>query len=88
MENRTNLSSKNVYELMVEGGIEYSWLTGFGEVEVHTERTGSGRKPTLFRIVTDQSGLVGLIRRVHGLGIVLLSVKRCQLPAQERGTEA
>ena len=27
-------------------------------------------------IVTDQAGLVGLIRRLHGLGVVLLSVER------------
>jgi hypothetical protein len=31
---------------------------------------------TLSGIVTDQAGLLGLIRHLHGLGIVLLSVER------------
>ena len=29
---------------------------------------------TLFTVRTDQSGLVGLLRHLHGLGFVLLSV--------------
>jgi hypothetical protein len=41
-------------------------------------RIDDGDPPTtlLSGIVTDQAGLVGLIRRLHGLGIVLLSVER------------
>jgi hypothetical protein len=31
-------------------------------------------------IVTDQAGLVGLIRRLHGLGVVLLAVERLDEP--------
>ncbi len=77
MEKPTGLNSENVYEIMVRGDIELSWLTGLAEVDVQTENiTGSGHQPTPFRIVTDQAGLVGLIRRMHGLGIVLLSIRR------------
>ncbi len=41
-------------------------------------RIDDGDPPTtlLSGIVTDQAGLVGLIRRLHGLGVVLLSVER------------
>ena len=31
---------------------------------------------TLFTVCTDQSGLVGLMRHLHGRGLVLLSVRR------------
>jgi hypothetical protein len=33
---------------------------------------------TLFTVVTDQSGLIGLMRHVHGLGLKLLSVWRVE----------
>ena len=33
---------------------------------------------TLLSIGTDQSGLIGLIRHLHGLGFVLLSVNRVE----------
>jgi hypothetical protein len=35
---------------------------------------------TLANVVTDQAGLVGLIRRIHSLGLVLLSVCCAGLP--------
>jgi hypothetical protein len=33
---------------------------------------------TLLSVGTDQSGLIGLIRHLHGLGFVLLSVSRVE----------
>lgn len=71
-----NLNSENVYEITVWGEIDVSWLTDFGEVDVQTEIiAGRGHQTTLAKVVTDQAGLVGLIRRLHGLGVVLLSVR-------------
>jgi hypothetical protein len=72
-----NLNSQNAYEITVMGEIDASWLTGFGEVEVQPEIVvGGERQSTLSKIVTDQAGLVGLIRRLHGLGVVLLSIRQ------------
>jgi hypothetical protein len=77
VEQLLNLNSQNVYEIKVRGKIEVSWLTGFDEVAVQTEIiAGGGHQSTLFKIVTDQAGLVGLIRRLHGLGVVLVSVQQ------------
>ncbi len=39
--------------------------------------TGDPPITTLAGIITDQAGLLGLIRYLHGLGIVLLAVQRC-----------
>src|SRR3712207_8906471 len=59
--------------LFRSGEIKVSWLTGFGEVDVQTEHLAGGQPCTRSTIVTDQAGLVGLIRRLHGLGVVLVS---------------
>jgi hypothetical protein len=72
-----NLNSENRYEITVKGEIEASWVTGFGAVDVQTERSAGGGPPsTLVKLATDQAGLVGLIRRLHGLGVVLVSVRQ------------
>lgn len=71
-----NLNSQNVYEIRVRGEIDMSWLTGWGEAEVQPEIIGDGHPSTRFKIVTDQAGLVGLIRRLHGLGVVLVSIRQ------------
>ena len=82
MEQPINLHSKQVYEITIKGEINLSWLRGFGEVDVQTEHlAGGGQQCTRSRIVTDQAGLVGLIRRLHGLGVVFVSVR--QAPAAD-----
>jgi hypothetical protein len=70
-----SLHSQNVYELRVKGEINLCWLTDFGEVDIQAENLVGGDQYTLSRVVTDQAGLVGLIRRLHGLGVILLSVR-------------
>lgn len=77
MRPRLNLDSENVYEIMVRGEIDISWLTDFGEVDGQPEVIkGEGYQSTLFTFGTDQAGLVGVIRRLHGLGVVLVSVRQ------------
>jgi len=48
------------------------WLGIVGECEMM-----GGRFPitTLSNITTDQAGLLGLIRQLHGMGMVLLSIQ-------------
>ncbi len=77
MDKPVNLNSENVYEITVKGDVDMSWLKDFAQVDVRTEIiTGRGLQPTLFKVVADQAGLVGLVRRMHGLGIVLLSIRQ------------
>ena len=73
------MNCNSVYEIKVRGDIAESWLKGFGALDVQPESiTGRGYQTMMFKIVTDQSGLVGLIRQMHGLGIVLMSVRQVQ----------
>jgi hypothetical protein len=77
MDQPVSLDSENVYEVTVKGEIDLSWLTAFSEVGVHSEIVERGGYPsTLFTIATDQAGLVGLVRRLHGLGVLLVSIRR------------
>ena len=77
MERPSNLHAEQVYEITVKGAINVSWLTGYGDVDVQTDNlAGGGHQFTLSKIVTDQAGLVGLIRRLHGLGVVFVSIRR------------
>lgn len=74
-----SLNSQNKYEIKIHGQPDDSWLEWFGEANVHVETLGDDSQVTTFsNVVMDQAGLVGLIRRLHGLGIVLLSVRLVQ----------
>ncbi len=76
MEQLISLDSQNRYEISVKGEIEACWSASFGGVEVQPEMiSGGDSQSTLLKIVTDQAGLVGLIRRLHGLGVVIIAVQ-------------
>lgn len=76
MSQSVSLNSQNTYEIKVYGQLDDSWLGWFGEAEVHVESLVDNSQMTTFSdVVMDQTGLVGLIRRLHGLGIVLISIR-------------
>ncbi len=65
------------YVVRVHGRIDGSLADWLGPVDVASaDAGGDAGITTLSGIVTDQAGIVGLIRHLHGLGIVLLSVER------------
>ena len=77
MSQSISLNSQNNYEVKIHGRLDDSWLHWFGEADVHTEILADDSQVTTFsNVILDQAGLVGLIRRLHGLGIVLLSVRQ------------
>lgn len=77
MSQSISLNSQNKYEIKVHGQPDDSWLGWFGEAKVQAEILADHNQVTTFSdVVMDQAGLVGLIRRLHGLGIVLLSIRQ------------
>lgn len=61
------------------------WIEIRGQVDVNELNPASPHHmtairvdptPTLITVCTDQSGLIGLLRHLHGLGLELLSLKR------------
>ena len=71
-----SLNSQNRYEIKVYGQLDDAWLCWLGEVKVQVEiEIDNNQVTTLSNIIMDQAGLVGLVRRLHGLGIVLISIR-------------
>jgi hypothetical protein len=82
MSNAVSIYMPNVYEIKIQGQLDASWLDWFGAVDVRTGPGGNERQITIFsNIVTDQAGLVGLIRQLHSVGVVLLSIRHVPLDA-------
>ena len=76
MPQQISLNSQNTYEIRIHGQPDDSWREWFGDAQVKVESLADDAQATTFsNVVMDQAGLVGLIRRLHGLGIVLLSVR-------------
>lgn len=72
-----SLNSQNRYEIKVYGQPDDSWQSWFGEGKVKTEVLADNNQVTIFSdVIMDQAGLVGLIRRLHGLGFVLISIRQ------------
>lgn len=77
MSQSISRNSQNKYEIKIYGQLEDSWLGWFGEGELLAEKLDDdGQVTTISNIVMDQAGLVGLIRRLHGHGIVLISIRQ------------
>ena len=76
MSHSISLNSQNSYEIKIYSRPNDSWLNWFGESKVSTEVLADDNQVTTFSdVVMDQTGLVGLIRRLHGIGIVLISIR-------------
>ena len=62
------------YQIEVRGQADGNDLNAASPLQVTIVRIDT--TATLFTIYADQSGLVGLMRHLHGRGFVLLSVHR------------
>ena len=71
-----SLNSQNTYEITVYGQLNDSCLEWFGDAQPSAATlTGQGQVTMFPEVVMDQAGLVGLIRRLHGVGIVLIAIR-------------
>ena len=62
------------YQVKVRGQVDRDTFNATSPLETAVVRVGP--VATLFTVSTDQSGLIGLIRHLHGHGFELLSVTR------------
>mgnify|MGYP001051779136 CR=1 FL=1 len=62
------------YHIEVRGQVNENTLNAGSPLEMTVVRRDTAT--TLFTIRADQSGLIGLMRHLHGHGFVLLSVTR------------
>ncbi|HLO34251.1 MAG TPA: hypothetical protein VK249_34210 [Anaerolineales bacterium] len=77
MSQSMNLNSLNKYEIKISGLLDASWLVWFGDAKTSIDVLADNSEvTTMSNIVMDQAGMVGLIRRLHGLGVVLISIRQ------------
>ena len=66
------------YQIEVRGQVNENDFNATSPLQMTVVRADAGEEhpyaATLFTMRTDQSGLIGLLRHLHGRGFVLLSV--------------
>lgn len=64
------------YQIELQGRVDVEWLQSFdSSVEIIFAETTHLEDITVLKVCTDQAGIVGLVRRLHGLGITILQVQ-------------
>jgi hypothetical protein len=64
------------YRIEVQGRVDVDWLQSFdGSAEIIADETRQMEDITVLDVHTDQSGIVGLVRRLHGLGMTILQLQ-------------
>lgn len=62
------------YQIKLYGQVSETEINALSPLQMTVEQTGPNG--TLLSLSTDQSGLVGILRHLHGLGFVFLSIVR------------
>ncbi len=75
----TPLGKVGEYTVTVQGRVDLDLTAWFGPAVRVGEESADGPITAMSGIVADQSGIVGFIRHLHGLGILLLSVQRIEV---------
>ena len=68
------MNDRCIYHIQLRGQVDEGEINAMSPFRMTVKRTDAAS--TLFAVCTDQSGLVGLLRHLHGLGLVFLSVSR------------
>ena len=64
------------YRIEVRGRVDVEWLQSFdSSVEIVVDKSKITENSIVLDVNTDQAGIVGLVRRLHSLGITILQVK-------------
>ena len=64
------------YRIEVQGRVDVDWLQSFdSSVEIIVEETSQMEEFAVLNVHTDQAGIVGLVRRLHGLGMTILQLQ-------------
>jgi len=68
------------YRIEVQGRVDVEWLQSFeSSAEIIVAETRQMEQITVLHVHTDQAGIVGLVRRLHGLGI---TIQRLQIVSE------
>jgi hypothetical protein len=87
-QQRINMFNSAVYRIQINGKLGESWAEYFGaqSVSVKVDETGHSTT-TMISEPIDQSALVGMINRLNGLGLPVVSIESVQAPVRDRPAE-
>jgi hypothetical protein len=71
---KLTLDRPATYQIKVPGQIDESWSDWIGGMTISVESEGYGHAVTTLTGTVDQAALQGLLRRLYGLGLPLISV--------------
>ena len=61
---------------MMQGRVDIEWLQSFeSSAEILVDEASQMEEFTTLSVHTDQSGIVGLLRKLHGSGIAILQLQ-------------
>lgn len=73
MNAKTGAGDRRVYSIVVRGQVDEEFVVAY--CPAATKMTWDGDATRLSNIHTDQAGIVGLVRHLHSLGYVVLSLE-------------
>ena len=76
LNSQIDSSQPMAYQIEIQGHLGLRWTDWFGGVTITLEENGN---TLLTSAVIDQAALHGLLKKVRGLGMLLLSVNRVNL---------
>jgi hypothetical protein len=71
---KLTLDRPATYRIKVPGHLDESWSEWAGRMTITVESEGDGPPVTILTGIVDQAALQGLLRRLYGLGLPLISV--------------
>lgn len=64
------------YRIEIQGRVDVNWLKSFdSSVEIIVDKSKFTENTFVLDVYTDQAGIVGLVRTLHGLRITILQVQ-------------
>jgi hypothetical protein len=73
---KSKLAQPTVYQIRVKGHLEHRWSDWFDDLAITLQANGD---TLLSGPVVDQSALYGLLKKVHDLGLPLISVNPVEI---------
>jgi hypothetical protein len=83
-QHKLGLDQPATYEIRVPGQIGEAWSDWAAGMAIATECQGDGPTVTTLTGTLDQAALHGLLRRLYGLGLPLISVRLLDWYGEEK----
>ena len=71
---KLTLHQPETYQIKVPGALDALWVDDASSLSITVEESGGGQPISILTGLMDQSTLQGLLRRLYGLGLPLISV--------------